>query len=98
MTKDKLLTEGFSQWNKRDFYKFINMCELFGRKNMELFSELLVGGKTLDEIKLYSEAFWANYKKIDKFEKYIERIEKGEQEIQKRQRIDQAIEDKFTQL
>ena len=71
------------------------MCEIFGRENHELFSELLAGGKTLEEIKLYSEAFWVNYKKIDKYEKYIERIEKGEQEIKKRQSIDKAIEDKF---
>lgn len=63
-----------------------------------MFSELLAGGKSLEEIKLYSEVFWRNYKKIDKYEKYIERIEKGEQEIKKRQSIDKAIEDKFQQL
>lgn len=74
------------------------MCELCGRSNFELFTELLTGGKTLEEIKLYSEAFWKNYKKIDKYDKYIERIEKGEQEILKRQKIDKAIEDKFGQL
>jgi hypothetical protein len=33
------------------------MCELYGRDNFEMFSELLVGGKTLEEIKVYSEAF-----------------------------------------
>ena len=84
LKKEQLLSEGFSSWNKRDFYKFISMCEIFGRENHELFSELLAGGKTLEEIKLYSEAFWVNYKKIDKYEKYIERIEKGELEIKKR--------------
>ena len=33
--------------------------------------------------------------KIDKYEKYLERIEKGEQEIAKRKSIDKAIDDKF---
>ena len=72
------------------------MCELFGKDNFEMFSELLAVGKTLDEIKKYSEVFWQNYTKIDKYEKYLERIEKGGLEIAKRKSIDKAIDDKFT--
>jgi SWI/SNF-related matrix-associated actin-dependent regulator of chromatin subfamily A member 5 len=59
--KDGLLKNGFPHWNKRDFFKFINMCELYGKDNLDLFSELLLGGKTLEEIELYSETFWKNY-------------------------------------
>ena len=89
------MRQGFANWNKRDFFKFINMCELFGRDNFEMFGELLAVGKTIEEIKTYSLVFWQNYQKIDKYEKYIERIEKGEQEIAKRRSIDKAIDDKF---
>ena len=71
------------------------MCEIYGRDNFEMFSDLLVTGKTVEDIKEYSEVFWKNYKKIYKYEKYIDRIEKGEAEIYKRNSIDKAIEDKF---
>ena len=37
------------------------MCELYGKDNFEMFSELLIGGKTLEEIEANSEAFWKNY-------------------------------------
>lgn len=74
------------------------MCETYGRDNIDLFSELLVIGKTVEDIERYSECFWKNYRKIDNSRKYIERIEKGEAEIAKRNAIDQAIEDKFQDL
>jgi len=98
LEQEALLKAGFSNWNKRDFYKFINMCELYGRVNIESFSELVGLGKSIEEIRAYSKCFWENFKKIDNYKKYIERIEKGENEIAKRQEIDKTIEDKFAQL
>jgi SWI/SNF-related matrix-associated actin-dependent regulator of chromatin subfamily A member 5 len=98
MQKESLLKEGFSSWNKRDFFKFINMCELYGRDNYEHFSELIMSSKTIEEIKDYSECFWKSYTKIDNYKKYIERIEKGEKEIAHRLSIDKAIDDKFARL
>jgi len=89
------MKEGFASWNKRDFFKFISMCELHGRENVEQFSELFSAGKSLEEVQEYSEAFWKNYTKIDNYRKYLERIERGEMEIAKRNSIDQAIQDKF---
>jgi hypothetical protein len=59
---------------------------------------LYQAGKTYKEIKAYSEAFWKNYKKIDNYRKYLERIEKGEADLALRRSIDQAIHDKFVQL
>lgn len=52
----KLLDEGFSSWNRKDFFNFIKMCELYGRNNFELYNELHYKG--IDEIKKYSDAFW----------------------------------------
>mmetsp|Transcript_40485 Transcript_40485/g.61748 ORF Transcript_40485/g.61748 Transcript_40485/m.61748 type:complete len:117 (+) Transcript_40485:3025-3375(+) len=74
------------------------MCETYGRENLDLFTDLFAVGKTLQQVREYSEAFWENYKRIDNYRKYIERIERGELEIAKRQSIDQAIQDKFVQL
>lgn len=44
----QLLSQGFTNWNKRDFFNFIKMCELYGRENLDLFSELHY--KTKEEI------------------------------------------------
>lgn len=53
------------------------MCELYGKDNFELYSELLLGGKTIEDIEAYSEAFWKNYTQIENYKKYLDRIEKG---------------------
>mmetsp|Transcript_28417 Transcript_28417/g.20528 ORF Transcript_28417/g.20528 Transcript_28417/m.20528 type:complete len:84 (+) Transcript_28417:170-421(+) len=79
----KLLKLGYSNWNKKDFFNFIRMCEKFGRYNFTYFVEALPY-KTVDEIRDYSKAFWKNSHLIENGSKYVERIEKGEAEIDKR--------------
>ena len=74
------------------------MCELYGRDNIDMFSELILTGKTVEDITQYSGTFWKNYTKIENYKKYLERIEKGEAAIAHRNSIDKAIEDKFAQL
>jgi len=59
------------------------MCEKFGRHNFSRFVEALPY-KTIEEIKEYSRAFWKNTHLIENGSKYVERIEKGEAEIEKR--------------
>ncbi len=76
--KNQLLQEGFPNWNKRDFFKFINMCEIFGRDRVDLYTELMLFDKSIDEIKRFSERFWKDFKSIKNHKKYIERIERGE--------------------
>lgn len=96
---DQLLQEGFVGWNKRHFFQFINMCELYGRDNCDLYTVLMTeGGKTSEEIQRYSDTFWQKYKQVDNFKKYIDRIEKGEAEIEKRNQIAEAIDGKWSQL
>ena len=75
------------------------MCEIYGRDNCELYSVLQIeGGKTLEEIQRYSDTFWKKYKQLDNYKKYIDRIEKGEQEIEYRNEISKAIEYKWSSL
>jgi hypothetical protein len=38
------------------------MCELYGRTSFESFTDLLLGGKSLEQIKEYSEVFWQKFK------------------------------------
>ena len=64
---------------------FIKMAETFGRapESYEYYRESLPS-KTAEEITEYSKAFWKNYKQIENWSKYLDRIQKGESEIEKR--------------
>ena len=46
-------------------------------------------------MKKYSDAFWKKYLKIENGQKYVERIEKGELEIEKMRLVQEAIETKL---
>ena len=78
--KEHLLKQGYANWSKKDFFLFIKMCELHGRENLQRISEGFMN-KTLQEVKEYSTAFWKNWELIENGPKYVERIEKGESEI-----------------
>jgi hypothetical protein len=54
------------------------MCEIFGRDRVDLYTELMLFDKSIDEIKRFSERFWKDFKSIKNHKKYIERIERGE--------------------
>ena len=75
------------------------MCELYGRDNCDMYAILQIeGGKGLEEIERYSDIFWQKYKQLENYKKYIDRIEKGEQEINNRNEIAKAIETKWSSL
>ena len=81
--KQELMEEGHRTWNRKDFYYFIKMAETYGRSAIELYTEGLPN-KSEHEIRVYANAFWENYKKIENYHKYIERIERGEFELKKK--------------
>ena len=75
----------------------------FNRKNAGLtydFTSFLeaLPLKTPQEVLEYSEAFWQHHSRIENGSKYIERIEKGEQEIERRRIVDLSIKLKFDAL
>ena len=70
------------------------MCETYGRDNHKLIAEQFPN-KTVEEVKEYSQEFWKKWHLIENGQKYVERIEKGEQEIEKMKQIDDAINEKF---
>ena len=92
--KDRLLEAGFSNWNKREFNYFIRANEKHGREDIAAIAND-IEGKTYEEVKEYSEAFWRRYKEIIDFEKHIKNIEKGEQRIQRQADIVHIIESKL---
>ncbi|KAI5861191.1 SWI/SNF family of DNA-dependent ATPase [Durotheca rogersii] len=80
--KQKLSTQGFGEWNKRDFQQFINGSGRYGRHDYERIAEE-VDSKTAAEVKAYAKAFWQRYSEIADYPKYLQIIEAGEERMRK---------------
>ena len=62
--KEELSTQGFSNWQRRDFHHFVRASEKYGRdKYAEIAEE--IGTKTAKEVKEYAKIFWDRYEEID---------------------------------
>lgn len=62
--KEELSTQGFANWQRRDFHHFIRANEKYGRdKYAEIAEE--IGTKTAKEVKEYAKVFWERYEEID---------------------------------
>ncbi|KAG2222491.1 hypothetical protein INT45_012805, partial [Circinella minor] len=92
--RKNLYAKGFSNWSKKDFMTFVNACARYGRKNLQAIASDLGEGKTLDEIKKYSKAFWSRYKEIADYERHITKIERGESELEKMADIQEQLTEK----
>ncbi|KAF5841595.1 P-loop containing nucleoside triphosphate hydrolase protein [Dunaliella salina] len=92
--KEQLLSQGFSNWTRKDFNSFVRVCEKYGRDNVaQIATE--IEGKTEEEVREYSKVFWARYKELSDWEKVIKNIERGEQKIQRQADIQNAIANKL---
>jgi len=92
--RERLLSEGYSNWSKKDFQAFLKACERYGRKNvLEIAKE--VEGKELEEVQRYSATFWANVPSLTDQERIIKKIEQGESKIARRDEIQRAVQKKF---
>jgi len=62
--KEDLSSQGFANWQRRDFHHFVRAAEKYGRdKYAEIAEE--IGTKTAKEVKEYSKVFWERYEEID---------------------------------
>ncbi|XP_073498389.1 SWI/SNF-related matrix-associated actin-dependent regulator of chromatin subfamily A member 5 [Phyllobates terribilis] len=92
--KEKLLTQGFTNWNKRDFNQFIKANEKWGRDDIENIARE-VEGKTPDDVMDYSAVFWERCNELQDIEKIMAQIERGEARIQRRISIKKALDTKI---
>lgn len=92
--KDKLLTQGFTNWNKRDFTQFVKANEKYGREDMASISNE-VEGKTPKEVCEYAKTFWERYQELQDADRIMAQIEKGENKIQRRISIKNALDVKI---
>ena len=92
-----LLEEGFTTWSKKDFRAYISALERFGREARALvLAEVAeVTEKPLEAVEVYHSAFMARYKEIDGYRRYLDRIEKGEEKLRRRQRIEAEVASKI---
>nr|XP_054490361.1 SWI/SNF-related matrix-associated actin-dependent regulator of chromatin subfamily A member 5-like [Agelaius phoeniceus] len=95
--KEKLLTQGFTNWNKRDFNQFLKANEKWGRDDIENIARE-VEGKTPEEVIEYSAVFWERCNELQDIEKIMAQIERGEARIQRRISIKKALDTKLNQL
>jgi len=95
--KEKLLTEGFQEWSKRDFNNYIRACEKFGRHAVEeICGEM--DGKSHEDVSEYHKIFWKRYKEIADYDKLIKKIEAGEDKINRRLEIEKILKVKVAQV
>nr|DBA21016.1 TPA: hypothetical protein GDO54_017741 [Pyxicephalus adspersus] len=92
--KETLLTQGFTNWNKRDFNQFIKANEKYGRDDIDNIARE-VEGKTPEEVIEYSAVFWERCNELQDIEKIMAQIERGEARIQRRISIKKALDAKI---
>jgi SWI/SNF-related matrix-associated actin-dependent regulator of chromatin subfamily A member 5 len=62
--KEELSTQGFANWQRRDFHSFVRANEKYGRDKYNEIAEE-IGTKTPKEVKEYAKVFWERYEEID---------------------------------
>lgn len=94
--KDKLSSQGFGDWNKRDFQQFVNGSGKYGRNDYEGISNE-IDSKTAPEIKAYAKVFWQRYTEIADYPKYIKTIEDGEERTRRVEHHQKLLRKKMQQ-
>ncbi|XP_037034435.1 chromatin-remodeling complex ATPase chain Iswi-like [Bradysia coprophila] len=92
--KELLLSQGFSNWSKRDFSQFVKMNERFGRDDIRNISKS-IDGKTPEEVVQYSVVFWQRCKEIQDIDRFMSKIERGEAKIQMKVLLRRALDTKM---
>lgn len=95
--KELLMTQGFTNWTKRDFSHFIRANEKWGRDDIENISKD-VEGKTPEEVIEYSQVFWERCQELNDIERIMKQIERGESKIHRRASIKRALDIKVRGL
>ncbi|KAK2196858.1 bifunctional Helicase [Babesia duncani] len=94
--RDQILADGFGHWSKRDFNAFVRANTAYSRYDLVSISKAM--NKPLEEIQRYSEIFWTKYTTLSNWQKYIKKIEAGEEALLKRNELHQLVVEKQRQL
>ncbi|KAJ2719004.1 chromatin remodeling complex Adenosinetriphosphatase [Coemansia sp. Benny D115] len=94
--KEELASQGFSNWNRRDFYGFMRALENHGRGNMNLVKRE-VEGKTPEEVEAYAKVFFKRYKELPEADRLSAQMSKGDQKRAKRNEIQSLLDAKLSE-
>lgn len=89
--------EGFTNWNKLEFRKFITVSGKYGRNSIQAIARELAPGKTLEEVRAYAKAFWSNIERIEDYEKFLKIIENEEEKIKRVKMQQEALRRKLSE-
>ncbi|KDO23329.1 hypothetical protein SPRG_11643 [Saprolegnia parasitica CBS 223.65] len=93
---EALEADGFGDWSRRDLKQFVASCERFGRSDKDAVcldvATLLV--KDVARVAEYYDVFWARGTELEEYQKYMDRIERGEKRIQRNLAIKEALASK----
>jgi SWI/SNF-related matrix-associated actin-dependent regulator of chromatin subfamily A member 5 len=94
--KEMIYAEGFPDWSRKEYQKFVASLERYGRYNFKSICEDVMNetGKERQEIQRYYVAFWTNYTRIADWLKVLDRIERGEKKIVRLRLIRDAIQER----
>ncbi|CCE65026.1 hypothetical protein TPHA_0J02060 [Tetrapisispora phaffii CBS 4417] len=95
--KIELEKEGFSNWGKLEFRKFISLSGKYGRNSIQAIAMELAPGKSVEEVREYAKAFWANIERVDDYEKILKTIEMEEDKIKRIKFQQEALRRKISQ-
>ncbi|SCU81197.1 LAFA_0C03246g1_1 [Lachancea sp. 'fantastica'] len=95
--KAELEAEGFTNWNKNDFRKFIASCGKYGRNSIKAIALDFAPHKTEQEVRDYAKAFWANIQRVEDYERYIKNIEAEEERIRRTKLQQESLRRKIAQ-
>ncbi|WFC98297.1 hypothetical protein MYAM1_001022 [Malassezia yamatoensis] len=94
--KESLTTQGFSEWNRRDFQQFIKGAEKHGRDAyVAIAEEIGLGEKSEEDVRKYSKVFWEHVHELHDGDRIVQRIEEGETKRQKLQHNEQLLRRKI---
>lgn len=94
--KEELLTQGYGNWNRREFTHFIQVCSKYGRNSVLLIATEFED-KTDEDVREYAKKFWTSYEEIEGYERYINQIEMGEEKIIKNRLQKESLRRKLAQ-
>ncbi|CAB4256680.1 similar to Saccharomyces cerevisiae YBR245C ISW1 Member of the imitation-switch (ISWI) class of ATP-dependent chromatin remodeling complexes [Maudiozyma barnettii] len=95
--KEQYEQEGFTNWNKVEFRKFVSLNGKYGRNSIESIASEMTATKTVEEVREYAAAFWSRIEEIDDYEKYLNIIETDEEKIEKLKVQQEALRRKMAQ-
>ena len=93
LKKQKLLSDGFGDWTRKDLRAFLAATERRGRSDVDTICKetAVETGKSDAEVQRYHKTYWQRYKELAEWERMLDKVEKGEKRLQRSREIRDAL-------